>query len=324
MHLLRPTLLRSVLLSTPVVVLLAVAGTAACQPGEARDVEAAPAGGPVCGADAGEPLRRSVLAELNAERRRSGLATVEPHPALCATAAWRAAGVAASGEITSDVEVLRQTTRRLQGGGYRAHRWIESTLIGSRDEGLLEQWRGANPRWLEQAVEGDFEHVGVGLGRYQGRPVVSLLLAFTTRTAEGLQAAPLADLEQVRALALKAVNRAREEAGLRPVAGNPQLDAAAQAHAEDMLRRSYYSHQSPQGTNTTQRVRVAGYRPQGPMAENIAKGLFDPEEVVERWLASPGHRKNILLRRVRYVGLGVAFGDNDHGFEVLWAQVFGG
>ncbi len=316
--------LRPTLSALPVVILSVIAGTAACQPGEPRSANAASAAGPVCEADAGEPVRRSVLAELNAERRRLGLAAVAPHPALCATAAWRAAEVAASGAITSDVELLRQTTLRLRSGGYKAHRWIESTLIGSSDDGLFGQWREANPRWLEQAVTGEFEHVGIGLGRYRGRPVISLLLAFTTRTAEWNQAAPLADLERVRALALAAVNRAREAAGRRPVEADPHLDAAAQAHAEDMLRRSYYDHRSPEGKTAPQRVRAAGYPMRGPVAENIAKGLFTAEEVIDRWMASPGHRQNILLRRVRKVGLGVAFGENENGFEVTWAQVFGG
>ncbi len=325
MKLLRCPRLRPVLMSALTGILVVTAGAVACQPsGEPADEAAAAAAGPVCGADAGEPLGWAVLAELNAARERAGRDPVAPHPALCATARWRASTVAASGEIASDVEVLRQTSRRLRSGGYAAHRWIESTLVGSRDDGLFEQWREANPRWLEQAVTGDFEHVGVGLARYREQPVCSLVLAFTTRTAEWRQAAPLEDLGRVRRVALAAVNEAREAAGRRPVEADPVLDAVAQAHAEDMLRRSYYDHRSPEGDGAARRARAAGYSARGPVAENIAKGLFTPEEVVERWLASSGHRENILLRRARKTGLGVAFGENDRGFEVIWAQVFGG
>jgi uncharacterized protein YkwD len=278
------------------------------------------AGGGVCGAGGAA----AVLAELNAARGEAGRPAVAPHPALCEAARWRASEVARSGAIDNDVAVLRETARRIRSAGYSAHRWTESTLIGVGDDGLLGQFRQVNPRWVEQAVGGEFEHVGIGLARYRGRPVCTLLLGFTVRTAEWRQAAPLADLGEVRRLALAAVNGARREAGRRPLEADPALDAAAQAHAEDMLRRAYYSHRSPEGQGTTGRLRAAGHSPRGPVAENIAKGLFTPGEVVERWLASPGHRRNILLRQARRVGIGVAFGDNDNGFEVLWVQVFSG
>lgn len=62
----------------------------------------------------------------------------------------------------------------------------------------------------------------------------------------------------------------------------------------------------------------------GPVAENIAKGIFSPDDAVQRWFDSPGHRENILLRKAREVGVGVAFGDNDNGFEVVWVQVLAG
>jgi len=89
-----------------------------------------------------------------------------------------------------------------------------------------------------------------------------------------------------------------------------------------MLARAYYDHESPEGATPAVRVRAAGYTRATTVAENVAEGLFTPEEVVRRWLESPGHRHAILDRRFRGMGVGVAFGENARGFVVLWVQVF--
>ncbi len=279
---------------------------------------------PVCGPDAGEASRRSLVEALDTARAEAGMAALETHPALCEAARKRAAAVAAEGVIEATVVVMRGIDTELRRDGYHAHRWIESTLIGSRDDGVLEQWREATPRWLEDAIGGEFEHVGVGVGRFEGQPVYTLILAWTQRSEAGLQAQWLEDLEWVRETVLAAVNDARSEHRRRPVEQDPELDLAAQRHAEDMLRRAYYDHQSPEGWTVARRVREAGYDRPGAVGENIAKGVFDPRETVRRWLDSPGHRDNILRRGAKRMGVGVAFGDNDNGFEVLWVQVFDG
>ena len=48
------------------------------------------------------------------------------------------------------------------------------------------------------------------------------------------------------------------------------------------------------------------------------------EEVVERWMNSSGHRRNILRPGNSVMGVGVAFGENANGFEVIWVQLFAG
>jgi uncharacterized protein YkwD len=279
---------------------------------------------PVCGTDGGEAARRALLEELNAARAEAGTAALAPHPALCEAARRRAAAVAVRGEIDSSIDVMRGINTALHRDGYDTQRWIESTLIGSRDDGVLEPWRDANPRWLDDAIGGQFEHVGIGFARWQGRPVYTLLLAWTQRSEAGLRAKWLADLEWVRETVLADVNEARAENRRHPVERDAALDLAAQRHAEDMLRRAYYDHQSPEGHTVARRAREAGYDRPGGVGENIAKGIFDPRDAVRRWLDSPGHRANVLRKKARWMGVGVAFGDNDNGFEVLWVQVFGG
>ena len=69
-------------------------------------------------------------------------------------------------------------------------------------------------------------------------------------------------------------------------------------------------------------ARAAGYPRARSLSENIAKGPFTPDEVVHRWMNSSGHRRNILRRGATVMGMGVAFGENANGFEVVWVQVF--
>lgn len=101
------------------------------------------------------------------------------------------------------------------------------------------------------------------------------------------------------------LNDARREAGVVPVVLNPALDAAAQAHAEDMAERGYFSHTSPEGRSHANRARAAGYR-YCTLAENIAYGQPSEAAVNAGWLNSPDHRGNSLNPRVNEYGLGQA------------------
>ena len=281
----------------------------ACQPTRGRAEE--------------EPLRDKLHQQLNAARAQAGQEPVAIHPALSQIARDQAMAVAESGGTGSSSSYITATTRRLYQAGYAAHSWTEGSLIATSDEAILEQWRQARPQWHQDIISGDFEDVGIGLARFQGRPVVAMILALKTRTVEWRQAAPLSDLAQVRALVLATVNEVRTQHDRRPLHAESHLDDAAQRHAEDMLQRSFYDHVNPEGEGAWQRARAAGYRGARTVAENIAKGPFAPDEVVHRWMNSSGHRQNILRRGATEIGIGVAFGENENGFEIVWVQVFG-
>ena len=283
------------------------------------------AAGPVCGAGPAEPLRRLVAAELNLARIAAGRRPLAPHPLLCRLARERAEAIAATGELNADRAYLESTTRRLYRGGYQPHFWTDSALVGSSLRGVLEQLRGVRPRWVAEAVGNDFDHLGVATATLDGRPVVAFMLALHRCTVERERAAALADLEAARVEALVTVNRLRSEHGVAPVRRDARLATAAQGHAEDLLRRDYYEHRSPEGGTPADRARAAGFERPSLVAENIAKGLFTPAETVERWMDSAGHRKNILRRRVTATGFGVAVGPGEgECFDVLWVQLFAG
>ena len=94
---------------------------------------------------------------------------------------------------------------------------------------------------------------------------------------------------------------------------NETLEKAAASHSKDMFQKKYFSHTSPNGTKAGARIEAAGYRWK-TYGENIAMGYSDERAVVEGWLSSPGHCKNIM--NAYYKEMGVA---NINGY---WTQVF--
>ena len=116
------------------------------------------------------------------------------------------------------------------------------------------------------------------------------------------------------------VNVERSRAGCGPVSANVGLRRAAQGHSDDMASRDYFSHTSPDGVTFAQRIRAAGYDG-GAIAENIAAGQTSAKEVMRAWMASPGHRANILDCAYRDLGVGYATGGT---YGTYWTQAFGG
>lgn len=84
-----------------------------------------------------------------------------------------------------------------------------------------------------------------------------------------------------------------------------------------MAERDYFDHVTPEGVTPWDRARAEGY--DEPAAENIARGQETPEEVVQAWMDSPGHRANILNCDYKAMGLGVVYGDGGP----WWTQMFG-
>jgi uncharacterized protein YkwD len=115
---------------------------------------------------------------------------------------------------------------------------------------------------------------------------------------------------------LALTNERRAAAGCGPLEAQPQLTAAAQAHAEDMAANNYFSHTGQDGRLPWDRAGDAGYQWRG-IGENIAKGYPDAEAVMSGWMSSSGHRANI--ENCGYQELGVGY---DAGTR-MWVQLFG-
>lgn len=110
------------------------------------------------------------------------------------------------------------------------------------------------------------------------------------------------------------LNRERTTRGLKPLKIDRNLTKAAVAHSQDMVRRTYFEHESPNGRTPFDRILATRYVPRGAtwtLGENIGWGtesLAQPIALVKAWMNSPGHRRNILDPRFREIGIGIVVG----------------
>lgn len=102
---------------------------------------------------------------------------------------------------------------------------------------------------------------------------------------------------------LELVNAERAKNGLNALTLDSALSKVAEAHSKDMATRNFFSHTNPDGLSPFDRIKNAGisYKTAG---ENIAMGQKSAEQVVEAWMNSEGHRKNILNASFTKMGLG--------------------
>ncbi len=116
----------------------------------------------------------------------------------------------------------------------------------------------------------------------------------------------------VREATLCLVNRERVAHGESALTPDPALERSSQSHSESMAANAYFEHTGPGDDSPLSRMRANGYLSgaQGfEVGENIAWGtlwLGSPRAIVAGWMASPGHRANILDAHFRDTGVGVA------------------
>ncbi|MET8752313.1 CAP domain-containing protein [Streptomyces sp. NPDC004667] len=125
-------------------------------------------------------------------------------------------------------------------------------------------------------------------------------------------AAPSGPVAEVVAL----VNKERAAVGCPAVTVNAQLTKAAQDHSADQAAHATMSHTGSDGSDPGQRITAAGYvwRTYG---ENVAYGYPTAAKVMEGWMNSPGHKRNILDCSYKEIGVGLAQPGQ------YWTQDFG-
>lgn len=114
----------------------------------------------------------------------------------------------------------------------------------------------------------------------------------------------------------------KAEAGLPPLDLSQKLSQIAELRLKDMFEKQYFEHYSPQGVGAPQIAEQEGYG-YVVIGENIALGNFkDDKTLVDAWMASPGHRANILNTRFTEIGIAVGKGDYQGRSRWLAVQVF--
>ncbi len=149
-------------------------------------------------------------------------------------------------------------------------------------------------------------------------------------SCEGLYAASFLASQSARDLLSAVVpgevialtNDERAKAGDSALTENAKLDAAAQAKANDMAAKGYFSHVGPDGKEPWGWISEAGYvyRYAG---ENLAVRFDNSSDVVNAWMASPTHKANIVKAQYTEIGLAVAEGSYQGSPATFIVQYFG-
>lgn len=109
------------------------------------------------------------------------------------------------------------------------------------------------------------------------------------------------------------VNQQRAKAGLKSLTHRADVKNVAQKKAQDMINSNYFSHTSPNYGSPFDMLKTFGIS-YSYAGENIAKGQKTPQDVMNSWMNSTGHRANILKPEYDAIGVGYYHG--------AWVQMF--
>ena len=116
-------------------------------------------------------------------------------------------------------------------------------------------------------------------------------------------------------------NQVRQDNGLSPLKVNSVLELSAQLKANDMVQSNYFGHESPSGVSPWYWFNKAkyGYTTAG---ENLAMNFVSSKEVINAWLNSETHKKNLLYVDFSEIGVAIANGKINNQKTILVVQHF--
>ncbi|MEI8062192.1 MAG: CAP domain-containing protein [bacterium] len=118
-------------------------------------------------------------------------------------------------------------------------------------------------------------------------------------------------------------NIERLKGGLKPIAINDRLSRSASNKLQDIFEKQYFEHISPSGVGVSDLAKQAGYD-YVVVGENLALGSFGSNQaLLAAWMASPGHRANIMDPRYQDIGVAVGRGMFQGSLQWVAIQHFG-
>ena len=130
---------------------------------------------------------------------------------------------------------------------------------------------------------------------------------------------------------LDLVNKERKKRRRKPLVWKDALAKSSRYHAKDMAVDGYFDHDFKDKRKRNGHKKVCGVFDRinqfvgtaiFARSENIAVGQMTPEEVMKHWMASKGHRQNILDKDAKYLGVGYIKADGSE-WGTYWVQNFG-
>jgi uncharacterized protein YkwD len=157
------------------------------------------------------------------------------------------------------------------------------------------------------------------VGNFVGNPLSSQEVLPSDNPVGNLSSREVLNVEAIITL----TNNARALNGLPPLRANLLLNTIAESRAKDMLEKQYFAHVSPTGQQASDIAQSVGYQYK-IIAENIGNGdFYTNKKIVDGWMQSPGHRRNILSPEVEEIGAAVLKGRMNGMETYISVQIFG-
>ncbi|MDR2349828.1 MAG: CAP domain-containing protein [Deltaproteobacteria bacterium] len=259
----------------------------------------------VLGSDSEKAYAGELFELINEFRKENRLPALVEDRALMEAASERANEMAGQGKATlerpdgSDWTTLLPSEARETVVG-------ENHSVGNLDPAALMENFAANPDDAADFAYANYKKIGIGVKEDKSGNKHAVLFFATDPVDAPAFAAKLFGL----------VNEERKLAGVPPLVYDENAARAANVRANEVARLP--GHQRPGGAKWSTvlaqmgiEVKIAG--------ENLARGQKDPETVMKDWMASPGHRENIL--RPEFAGIGVAVAPTPDA-SLAWVQLF--
>lgn len=256
-----------------------------------------------------DAYQRSFLTLINNERAQAGLA-----PVALGDSSHNAAAMKRAEELAVSYSYVRPNGQRdftvLAENGISDVSTGENYMAGcSTPDSAMDQWM-ATDFTRERILNADATTVSVG--HYEGGVYNNYWVLIFSCPENSYTS-------NYRQEVLNLVNAERAKYGLQPlVMGDAKLTAAAQQRAEEIA--TVNSHVRPNGTKWYTVLSEYGVT-DAAAGENAAWGSVSPEEVVNAWMNSEGHRANILDPEARAMGVGYYY-NSSSTWGHQWIQLF--
>jgi len=268
-------------------------------------------------------LEQRVFELINNERTNNGLTPYIWHNTLASITRAHSEDMLRNNFFGFTGSNGQNNSQRLRQGGI-TNIGGENTLLaagGSTPEQQVATWMNSSRSVI---LSENRTHIGIGIVQRPAGTNAAYSAYWTLTVIDVPLELTSSDIRAFELRVLELTNIERANQGLPPLVWHETLAEAARRHSEDMMRTNRLSHTGSDGSTVTQRIERAGITNWRYNAENVAQGQRTPEEVVDSWMRSPGHRANILNTTSTHLGVGFVQrleGSNaDFGF--YWTQKF--
>ncbi len=152
--------------------------------------------------------------------------------------------------------------------------------------------------------------------------VCAAAAGYASQTARVIKGFDLPNADTFIERVIELTNAERSKCNLPPLRHEATLDKSSTWLAQDMADNNYFEHTDRLGRSIGRRMTAFGYESWSMVGENIAAGCKSPEDVVQAWMQSPGHRENILRPDFNEIGIGFVQ-SSKNPYHYFWVQDFG-